>query len=122
MVSTSDQNWKDLLQTQTLPEPPAHLEAKIMQTVHASPAYTPARTHTPAMRGISLNQWLIQSLLLSACVLFVILNKFYPGLPFIQEISMSTFIALFVHFVYCMLDPIQSFLIEKLVSRRKLSH
>jgi hypothetical protein len=50
------------------------------------------------------------------------LNKFYPGMPFIQEISMSTFIALFVHFVYCMLDPIQSFLIEKLVSRRKLSH
>lgn len=115
-MSTSDQNWKDLLQTQSLPEPPAHLEAKIMQTVHVSPA------HTPAIRGISLNHWLIQSLLLSACVLFMVFNKFYPGLPFIQEISMSTFIALFVHFVYCMLDPIQSFLIEKLVPRRKLSH
>jgi hypothetical protein len=116
MVTTSDQNWKDVLQTQSMPEPPAHLEAKIMQAVHASTA------HTPAIRGISLNQWIIQSLLLSACVLSVILNKFYPGMPFIQEISMSTFIALFVHFVYCMLDPIQSFLIEKLVSRRKLSH
>lgn len=116
MVTNSDQNWKDLLQTQSLPEPPAHLESNIMQAVHASPAYA------SAIRSISLNHWIIQSLLLGACVLFVILNKFYPGLPFIQEISMSTFIALFVHFVYCMLDPIQNFLIEKLISRRKLSH